>query len=256
MIKGHIGVCRGSLDVLIRGNISPPDDRKDTIMDIKRLTERVWYYPHEEERDRPNLGYIRGDRYVIAVDAGHSAKHTSEFYAALEREGLPLPDITVLTHWHWDHTFGMHTVHGLTLANRLTYEHLRSFREEIDGRVEERFFSLHQSIAREYAGGEPVIITMPDMVFSGEMLLDAGNCPIRIYQTESPHTDDSTFIQVMDEKVLFVGDASGGTFPTWEKDPVLLAKLRDTIAAIDADIIMEGHWVPQTKEEMLQDLSE
>ena len=30
-----------------------------------------------------------------------------EIAAALEEEGLPLPQLTVLTHWHWDHTFGI-----------------------------------------------------------------------------------------------------------------------------------------------------
>ena len=85
-------------------------------MKLNRLTERVWVFPYEEERDRPNLGYIRGDRWSLAADAGHSEAHVKEFYKALEEEGLPLPRITVLTHWHWDHTFGMHAVHGLCLA--------------------------------------------------------------------------------------------------------------------------------------------
>ena len=74
-------------------------------MELKRLTEHIWYMPFEEERDRPNLGYIRGERFSLAVDAGHSAAHVREFYALLNKENLPLPAITVLTHWHWDHTF-------------------------------------------------------------------------------------------------------------------------------------------------------
>ena len=82
-------------------------------MKLYRLTERIWVYPYEETRDRPNLSYIRGDRWSLAVDAGHSEEHTRAFYRALEEAGLPLPALTVLTHWHWDHTFGMHAVHGL-----------------------------------------------------------------------------------------------------------------------------------------------
>ena len=79
-------------------------------MKLERLTERIWVYPYEEERDRPNLNYIRGDRWSLAVDAGHSESHVREFYQALEDEGLPMPELTVLTHWHWDHTFGMHAI--------------------------------------------------------------------------------------------------------------------------------------------------
>ena len=29
------------------------------MMDLKRLTEHIWYMPFEEERDRPNLGYVK-----------------------------------------------------------------------------------------------------------------------------------------------------------------------------------------------------
>ena len=76
-------------------------------MELIQVSDRVWYSMYEEERDRPILGYVRGDRWSLAVDAGHSDAHVKGFYEALEKEGLPLPSVTVLTHWHWDHTFGM-----------------------------------------------------------------------------------------------------------------------------------------------------
>ena len=82
-------------------------------MKLTSVTDRVWFYPLEKERDRPILGYIRGDNFSVAVDAGHSQAHTGEFYAALEYAGFPLPKITILTHWHWDHTFGMHAVKAI-----------------------------------------------------------------------------------------------------------------------------------------------
>lgn len=60
-------------------------------MELKRLSERVWYYPLEEERDRPNLCYVRGDNWSLAVDAGHSARHTTEFFVLWRRKGFPYP---------------------------------------------------------------------------------------------------------------------------------------------------------------------
>ena len=86
-------------------------------MELYLAADRIWYSAYEEERDRPCLGYIRGNKFSVAVDAGHSDEHVREFYEALERENLPLPALTVITHWHWDHAFGMHTVHGMTVAN-------------------------------------------------------------------------------------------------------------------------------------------
>lgn len=223
-------------------------------MELKRLSERVWFFPFEEERDRPNLGYVRGDNWSLAVDAGHSARHTAELYRALEKEGLPLPRLTVLTHWHWDHCFGMHAVNGLCIANKLTNQHLVDFKERVEKKGVEEFFGLHESIRREYAEDKSVVITTPDILFSGELLLDAGNCPIRLLQSEAPHTDDSTLIYVVNEKVLFVGDANCSEFMTGEKDVKLCRKLADTVSSLEPDICLEGHWVPVDRQDLMGDI--
>ena len=225
-------------------------------MNLYKLTDRTWVYPYEEARDRPNLVYIRGDRWSMAVDAGHSETHTAEFYAALEAEDLPLPSLTVLTHWHWDHTFGMHAVHGLCLANAQTNEHLLAFREKIAREGREAFLGLDERIRAEYADDRPVVITPADMLFTGEVRLDAGNCPIRVFQAESPHTDDATLILAPDEGVLCVGDATCGAFPTWEMDAALATSLAGTIEATGAKTCLLGHWTPLSLKETLADLTE
>lgn len=224
------------------------------IMELTKVTDRVWFYPFEKERDRPILGYIKGDNMSIAVDAGHSEAHTKEFYSALEGAGLPLPTVTVITHWHWDHTFGMHSVNGICIANSLTDSYLRQFRQRIDEKGIEAFLSLDGCIRREYEGSKPVIITFPDIVFTDELKIDAGNCPVRIFKTAAPHTDDSTLVFVEREKVLFLGDAAGGTFPTWGRNPELCRQLVDTIDSLDADICLDSHWYPETKHEVTDDL--
>ena len=225
-------------------------------MKLNRLTERIWVYPFEEERDRPNLSYIHGNRWSLAVDAGHSADHTREFYRALEDAGLPLPALTVLTHWHWDHTFGMHAVHGLCLANEQTNQHLADFRERLEAEGTDFFFAMDETIRREYTGDKPVVVTLPDMLFRGRMHLDAGNCPIRIFQAEAPHTDDSTLIEVPGEKVLILGDCTGGVFPEWTVDPELAGKLAETIRKTAPDICLPGHWTPLSPEFIIRDLLE
>ena len=225
-------------------------------MNLNRLTERIWVYPYEEERDRPNLSYIRGDRWSLAVDAGHSADHTRAFYKALEDAGLPLPELTVITHWHWDHTLGMHAVHGLTLANEKTNQYLADFKTRIEKEGTAFFLAMHQSIRNEYGGGKPVVIKPADLVFRGEMTLDAGNCPIRIFQAEAPHTDDSTLIWLPDERFLIMGDCTGGTFPDWEMDQALADKLAETIRKLNPETCLPGHWTPLTQEAVVQDLTD
>ncbi|MBR3098339.1 MAG: MBL fold metallo-hydrolase [Clostridia bacterium] len=223
-------------------------------MELKKLTEHIWYMPYEEERDRPNLAYIRGADRSLAVDAGHSAAHTRAFYELLEREGLPLPDITVLTHWHWDHTFGMHAVHGLRLANELTNRHLAEWKEKIERNGPAEFLALHESIRREYSGDQKVTVKTADMTFSGEMKLDLGGVTVRVMQAEAPHTDDSTLVFVREDKTLFIGDASGDDFFTGIRDKQLCGKLYDTIQRIGPEICVEGHWVPVPTEDTLADL--
>jgi len=223
-------------------------------MELQRISDRVWVYPYEEERDRPYLGYIRGDRWSFAVDAGHSSDHTESFYNALRDAGLPLPSLTVLTHWHWDHTFGMHAVNGLCLANARTDFYLHEIREKIEREGTGFFFASDEKIRREYAGNIPVVVTMADMVYTGEVMMDAGNCPFRVFQAESPHTDDSTLIHIPGERVLFLGDAAYGAFPTWESDPVLCRKLAETIIPLDAEICVMSHHDLASKQDALQEL--
>ena len=55
-------------------------------MQLVQITEHVYYYTFNSDLDRPCLGYIKGDDYPIAVDAGHSSRHVNEFYQALEEK--------------------------------------------------------------------------------------------------------------------------------------------------------------------------
>ena len=95
---------------------------------LKKISDHVWVYTFDSPKDRPNLGYIHGSSMSMAVDAGHSSSHVADFYRALEEHDLPLPALTAITHWHWDHTFGMHAVNGKTIAR---FETNRELLEEL-----------------------------------------------------------------------------------------------------------------------------
>lgn len=223
-------------------------------MELKRLAGHIWYMPFETERDRPNLGYVKGNNWSLAIDAGHSAAHVREFYTLLERENLPLPALTVLTHWHWDHTFGMHAVNGLCLANEKTDRYLSEWKAKIERNGPGEFFALHESIRREYSGGAAVIVKQADMAFSGEITLDLGGCRVKAIQAEAPHTDDSTLIFVEQDKTLFLGDSAGDDFFTGEKRADLCGKLADTVREISPEVCLEGHWTPADMQDTLTDL--
>ena len=223
-------------------------------MELKRLSEHIWYMPYEEQRDRPNLGYVKGDKWSLAIDAGHSKEHIEEFYALLEKENLPLPKLTVLTHWHWDHTFAMHAANGLCIANKKTNEYLLEWKNKIETEGPGEFLSIHESIRKEYAGNKKVIVVPADLTFSGSVTLDLGGCTVELLQTEAPHTDDSTIVYVKDDETLFMGDSTCDDFLNGIKPEALCRKLADSIKSFDPKICVEGHWVPVETEDTLSDL--
>ena len=223
-------------------------------MELKKLSEHIWYMPYESERDRPNLGYVKGDNWSLAIDAGHSDNHVKEFYALLEQAGLPLPSLTMLTHWHWDHTFGMHAVNGLCLANNKTNGHLIEWKNKIAGNGPAEFLAIHESIRKEYAGGKQVIVKPADLLFSGEIILDLGGCKVRVMETEAPHTEDSTLVYIVEDKVLFLGDSTCDDFMTGIKDEELCQKLEAKIKSLNPETCVEGHWVPVSTDDTLNDL--
>ena len=63
-----------------------------------------------------------------------------------------------------------------------------------------------------------MVVTLADMLFSGEMTLDLGGCKVQVVESEAPHTDDSTLVYVVEDKVLFLGDSPYDEFKTGEKD--------------------------------------
>lgn len=67
---------------------------------LKQLTERVYYMPADGDLDRPVLGYIKGDKFSLRIDAGNSASHVANFDQEVERLGLPKEAMTLITHWH------------------------------------------------------------------------------------------------------------------------------------------------------------
>ncbi|MDN6502771.1 MAG: MBL fold metallo-hydrolase, partial [Tetragenococcus koreensis] len=63
-------------------------------MELRQLTDRIFYYPHQTETDRPMLAYVQGDKLSLAIDAGNSSDHVAEFYQTLQAKKLKLPDLT------------------------------------------------------------------------------------------------------------------------------------------------------------------
>lgn len=222
-------------------------------MGFKQLTDRIFYLEHQREVDRPLLALVVGDEYSLAVDAGNSEMHTMMFYEALNMNGLPLPDYTVITHWHWDHTFGMKQVYGTSYAYEKTNEFLRKEEENLKDETYVAALKAENVYLRgEYHRGQPITTAPADVEFTDKLIFELGGVTAEAFHVEAPHSDDTVLIYIPEEKVLFLGDATSEDFLNdyymdWDK----LASLIETIEKIDCEYCVLSHSEPQKKTDLL-----
>ncbi|SFB03492.1 Metallo-beta-lactamase superfamily protein [Cohnella sp. OV330] len=90
---------------------------------IERIGKRFWYMTPEAETDRPVLGMVVGRDKTLMIDAGNSENHARYFLSELRKREISGPDLVVLTHWHWDHVFGLSALtDAVSIASQATKE--------------------------------------------------------------------------------------------------------------------------------------
>lgn len=227
---------------------------------LTQISPSVYILPFDSHRDRPNLGYIHGEKFSMLVDAGNSKAHLNKMLEAVEAAGLPKPEIALITHWHWDHTFGMHAFPGTTVAHTETNEILSTVSrwqwtpEAMDERLETgeecEFCDTHIKI--EYDDISDIKVVRADIEFDGNLTLNLGNVTVEVTSIANPHSDDGAVVFIQEEKVLFAGDADTGDF--YKLDGGYDAdKFYDYIEAVDKipyETYIHGHLAPMTRTEV------
>jgi len=183
---------------------------------LERIGEHTWFRQHEPASDRPCLGYISGEKYSFAVDAGASGAHVEAFYAELIQNGLRLPDFTGITHYHWDHSYGAFAVNGITIASDRCNAYLReeagyAWDEEAmlkrvsDGR-DIRFCYVTRKL--EYPDPLQIRVVPADIEITSDVVIDLGGSSVRLIYCGGPHSADSVMFLCPEDGVLYLGDAS------------------------------------------------
>ena len=197
-------------------------------MTLKRISGHCWFTDPEPASDRPALGYIRGEKYAFAVDAGASKRHTEAFYAVLAENGLPLPSFTGITHYHWDHSYGMAACRGVTIATKMTNDILReealykwdeaSMQERLRSGKDIRF--CHVTRKTEYPDLSEIRVVPADMEITAETTVDLGGVQVRLIPCKGPHSLDSMLFFVPEDRVIYLGDAEAKDFflNSWDYD--------------------------------------
>ena len=214
---------------------------------LQQLTERIFFMKNQEETDRPVLGYVRGTHDALMIDAGNSPDHVALFQAGLQERSLPGPDWVGITHWHWDHCYGLSAFanhgdakgdaegvaerdgeqdgeqaakrrarqHPFSIACRLTNEALdRMSRWTWDNdamrqRIEtgEDIAFCDEHIRKEYPDRSKIRVCTADCIFEDWLSVDLGGITCNLIRVGGSHSEDSVVVHVPEERVVFVGDA-------------------------------------------------
>lgn len=187
---------------------------------IKNLSDNIFYMPHSEETDRPSLGLICGNKYSLIIDSGNSPKHAKEFLAQVNEMDIAPIKYLLITHWHWDHIFGIKDMNLLTIAHENTKEKLDEMKslkwddESLEKYLNDGTFTEFtiNCIKEEMSKQErdSFIIGDLDITFKDSIEIDLGGITCIVEKVGGSHTDDSSVIYVPEEKVMFLGDCVYG----------------------------------------------
>lgn len=227
---------------------------------IEKLGKRFWFMTPVSETDRPILGMVVGDEKTLMIDAGNSKAHAKLFLEILAEKQVNHPQLVVLTHWHWDHIFGLSALKDvLSISSAYTKAEMEKLiplswsDEALDQRVSDgtEIEFCSSAIKKEYVNHREIKITLPELTFKDELEIDLGGVTCIVKHVGGDHAYDSVVVYIKEEKILFLGDSiypdifSEKRNYTIERTLALLEELEN----FDAEIYILSHWKPITKEE-------
>ena len=227
---------------------------------LNKISDTVYYTKHKYSNLEPAIGYINGDKFSVMIDTGNSKKQIDEFFLDLEKNNLKKPDVAILTHHHWDHSFGAYYVNTNLVATKKCYEHLKKMTpwlwddESMNDRIKLGLdIKFSYDMIKKIYPARDIKIKLPDIYKDSKVTLNLGNVKVICYPNDNSHSDDAFLVYIEEEKILFLGDSHSKCYDTtpmsFNKEK--LKNYISVIENIDFNIAIPGHGNTMTKRELL-----
>lgn len=238
---------------------------EDFGLKLIKVTDRIYYMPDLARYDWPHLGLVIGDKHTMMLDGGASKRHVEIFFAKLEENGLPKPDLCALTHRHWDHTYGLAFTGTISFANSETDDIIRQMQtwgwsdREMRHRIEtgEDLEFSYPHLNDEYPDKSAITIVPADVRYENRLEVDLGGVSVVMKKAENSHSSDCSILYVTGEKCLFLGDILYEDLfpatPAYYKDKH--RRLTRALAEFEADYAICGHHPMMNGKELTEYIS-
>lgn len=183
---------------------------------MEQISDHIWMMPQNEETDRPNLFLVIGEEATAMIDAGNSEAQVKEFYSEIRKNELLEPDMVLLTHWHWDHSFGSAYIPAdvyahpvtfglLTIAG--TYEYTdEAISQRVEDGVENAYVEETQKLEMSEEERKNLKIRVPDKAIEDGESFDLGGVTITAEYVNCDQSDDMIAYYVEEDDMLLIGD--------------------------------------------------
>lgn len=191
-----------------------------------------------------SVGLVVGGERCLVVDTGGDAGQGAGLAAAV-REVTPLPWHVVLTHSHFDHSFG---TEAFTPCEVWAHERCRADLVATGARQRDEWARHYRErgeteVADRIAAVRPVL---PDRLVGDRAELDLGGRRVGLLHFGPAHSDHDLVVHVPDAGVVYAGDLVEQGAPPQFGDayPQGWPAALDGVLSLDAPIVLPGHGDP------------
>jgi len=211
--------------------------------------------------DQPNIGVVVSEEQTVFIDCGNSPDYLRYVLVELDST-LPAPiSYIIYTHHHWDHVFGASALSAPVIAHERCYQNLTDWASaKIDRSFWEKEIQRHPLFEHSHRAKMSVMdnwekfrIVLPTITFQKRMELRLRSCTLELIHVEAPHSDDSTLVRLVEQGVLFLGDAIYHPPVYAQKQrPLSFRKMLAALPYKEVDLFVPGHGQPMDRDAFLE----